>query len=331
MNENLQEKPPVKIAITGAAGNINYSLLFRIASGEMLGFDQPVILQLLEIPAVIHVLKSVRMELEDCAYPMLRGILVTDKMEEAFDDADYALLIGSRPRSKGMARNDLLSINGEIFKSQGEAINRVAKRSVRILVIGNPANTNALIAMTNAPDINPRQFTAMTRLDHNRIISQVSAKLNVAAARVYRATIWGNHSDTMYPDISLCMVNGKSALEQLGSDWCRNILIPLVQNRGAEIMQARGTSSAASAASAIIDDIKVCHFGTRHNDWTSMAVASTGQYNIPEGLFFSFPLTINACEYQVVENLEINDFSQQMLDKTQQELVKERDVVRALL
>ena len=323
-------KQPVRVAVTGAAGQIGYSLLFRIASGDMLGKDQPVILQLLEITPALKALNGVVMELRDCAFPLLQDVITTDDPEVAFKDADYALLVGAMPRKAGMERGDLLGANGGIFKPQGEAINKVAKRDIKVVVVGNPANTNALIAQQNAPDIDPRQFTALVRLDHNRAISQLAEKTGGAVKDIKNVTIWGNHSSTQYPDLSQATVGGKPALEQVDRTWYETEYIPTVAKRGAAIIEARGASSAASAASAAIDHMRDWALGTREGEWTSMAIPSDGSYGIPEGLIYGFPVRIKDGKYEIVQGLEVSDFSRGKMDATARELEEERDEVRKL-
>jgi malate dehydrogenase len=325
-------KDPVRVAVTGAAGQIGYSLLFRIASGAMLGPDQPVILQLLEITPALGALNGVVMELDDCAFPTLAGTVTTDNAEEAFDSVDYALLVGSRPRTKGMERADLLEANGGIFGPQGKALDAKAAAGVKILVVGNPANTNCLIAQRNAPGIDPKQFTAMTRLDHNRAKAQVAAKAGVASSDVTNMTIWGNHSATQYPDIFHAEVAGKPAFEATGSDqsWVEGTFIPTVQQRGAAIIEARGSSSAASAASAAVDHVRDWALGTSKGDWVSMAVHSDGSYGVPEGIISGFPVACADGEWSIVSGLEIDDFSRARIDATCGELVEERDAVAGM-
>ena len=324
-------KKPLRVAVTGAAGQISYGLLFGIASGNMLGADQPVILQLLEIPPAMNALQGVVMELNDCAYPLLHGIVATDDPDTGFADADFALLVGARPRTKGMERKDLLEANSKIFSVQGKALNDHASRNVKVVVVGNPANTNALITAANAPDLNPKNITAMTRLDHNRAISQLASKSGVPSTDVKRMTIWGNHSATQYPDISQTLVNGQSASELVEHAWYRDTFIPAVQQRGAAIIEARGSSSAASAANAAMDHIRDWVAGTPKDDWVSMAVASDGSYGIDEGLIYSFPVTCSGGDYQIVQNIQINDFSRQRMDATMTELQEERSGVAELL
>lgn len=324
-------KQPVRVAVTGAAGQIGYSLLFRIASGEMLGKDQPVILQLLEITPALGALKGVVMELQDCAFPLLAGVVQTDDPNVAFKDADYALLVGSRPRSKGMERKDLLEANGAIFTVQGKALNDVASRHVKVLVVGNPANTNALIAMNSAPDLDPRQFTAMVRLDHNRALSQLNEKVGQPVTAITHMTIWGNHSTTQFPDLFHALVNGQNAYQLVDDqNWYENDFIPTVAKRGAAIIEARGASSAASAANAAIDHVRNWALGTPEDDWVSMAVPSDGSYGIAEGVIYGFPCTCQNGEYQIVQGLEINDFSRRKMDETYQELLEERQAVEHL-
>lgn len=323
-------KAPVRVAITGAAGQISYSLLFRIAAGEMLGKDQPVILQLLEITPALEALKGAVMEVEDCAFPLVADIVQTDDPEVAFKDADYCLLVGARPRGPGMERKDLLEANAQIFSVQGAAINKVASRDVKVLVVGNPANTNALIAYRNAPDLNPGQFTAMTRLDHNRAISQLAAKTGKHSTDVDGMIIWGNHSATQYPDIHHCKVAGTPATELVDQAWVVDDFIPTVQQRGAAIIKARGASSAASAANAAIEHMRDWALGT-DGKIVSMGIHSDGSYGVEEGLIYSFPVTCANGEYTIVQGLAVNDFSQDLMDKTETELKEERDAVASLL
>ena len=324
-------KKPVRVAVTGAAGQIGYSLNFRIAAGEMLGKDQPVILQLLEIPSAVEAANGVVMELNDCAFPTLAEVMVTDKAEEAFEGADYALLVGARPRGAGMERKDLLQANAKIFAPQGKALNDHASPDVRVLVVGNPANTNALIAQSNAPRLDRRQFTAMTRLDHNRALAQLALRTGAHTRDVRHMTIWGNHSSTQYPDIHHATVQGKPALEQVDARWMEEDFIPTVQQRGAAIIKARGSSSAASAGSAAIDHMRTWVQGTAEGDWTSMAVAADGSYGIREGVMYSYPVTCRGGEYDIVQGLPINDFSRARMDTSDQELRAERAGVEALL
>jgi malate dehydrogenase len=327
----VSTKDPVRVAVTGAAGQIGYSLLFRIASGAMLGEDQPVILHLLEITPALDALKGVAMELEDCAFPLLSGIVQSDDPNVAFDGVNVALLVGSRPRSKGMERKDLLEANGAIFTVQGKALSDRAADDVRILVVGNPANTNALIAMNNAPDIPPERFTAMTRLDHNRALAQLAARTGTTVNDITRMTIWGNHSATQYPDLFHAEVNGKNAADVVGDQsWIENDFIPKVQQRGAAIIEARGLSSAASAANAAIDHVRTWVTGTPENDWVSMAVPSDGTYGVPEGLMSSFPVVTRDGTYTIVQGLDHNEFAQSRIDQTVNELVEERDTVKEL-
>jgi len=322
---------PVRVAVTGAAGQIGYSLLFRIASGAMLGPDQPVILQLLEITPALKALDGVAMELDDCAFPLLAGIVGTDDADVAFGDADYALLVGAMPRKQGMERSDLLSANGAIFTVQGKALSDSAKRDVKVLVVGNPANTNALIAMNNAPDLDPKQFTAMTRLDHNRAVAQLAAKVNAPVSSISKMTIWGNHSTTQYPDLFHAEVDGKNAYELVGDhEWVDGTFIPTVAKRGAAIIEARGLSSAASAANAAIDHMHTWALGTPAGDWVSMAIPSDGSYGVAEGLMSSFPCTTKEGAYQVVQGLDIDDYSRGKIDASVAELADERDAVREL-
>jgi malate dehydrogenase len=322
---------PVRVAVTGAAGQIGYSLLFRIASGTMLGPDTPIALNLLEITPALGALEGVRMELDDGAFPLLDSITCTDDADVAFGDADVAILVGSMPRKAGMERADLLSANGGIFKPQGEALSRSAKRDVKVLVVGNPANTNALIAMSNAADLDNGRFTAMTRLDHNRAISQLATRLGVSVNDITRMTIWGNHSTTQYPDLFHCDVNGKNAYEAVGDhEWYANEYIPTVAKRGAAIIDARGASSAASAASAAVDHIRDWTLGTPDGDWVSMSVPSDGSYGVPEGIISSFPCVCKAGAYEIVQGLDIDEFSREKIDATAAELVAERDAVAEL-
>ncbi len=325
-------KEPVRVAVTGAAGQIGYSLLFRIASGAMLGEDQPVILQLLEVTPALGALKGVVMELQDGAFPLLAGVIQSDDPNVAFGDADYALLVGSRPRTKGMERGDLLEANGAIFTVQGKALSDVASRDVKVLVVGNPANTNALIAMRSAPNLKPEQFSAMVRLDHNRAISQLAQKTGAPVTAIKHMTIWGNHSTTQFPDLYHAEVNGQNAFEAVGDQgWYEHDFIPTVAKRGAAIIEARGASSAASAASAAIDHMRDWANGTPAGDWVSMAVPSDGSYGIQEGLIYGFPCTCAGGRYQIVAGLEINDFSRQKMDATEQELIEEQGAVGHLL
>ena len=322
---------PVRVTVTGAAGQISYSLLFRIAAGEMLGPNQPVILQMLEITPALEALKGVAMELEDCAFPLLAGVVCTDQAEVAFKDSDYALLVGARPRGPGMERKDLLEANAAIFSAQGKAINDHANPAIKVLVVGNPANTNALIAQRNAPSINPRQFTAMTRLDHNRAMSQIADKAGKTINEVKQMTIWGNHSATQYPDIHHSTVDGKLAIDLVDQQWYEDQFIPTVQQRGAAIIKARGASSAASAANAAIAHMNSWALGTDTNDWVSMGVYSDGSYGITEGLIYSFPCTCQDGDWKIVQGLEINDFSREKMTATENELNEEKEGVAHLL
>lgn len=324
-------KAPVRVAVTGAAGQISYSLLFRIASGEMLGKDQPVILHLLEITPALNALKGVAMELDDCAFPLVKGIVCTDDPNVAFKDSNYALLVGARPRGPGMERKDLLEANAAIFSVQGKAINDHAARDIKVLVVGNPANTNALIAQRNAPDIDPRQFTAMMRLDHNRAITQLAQKLNLSIDHISKMTIWGNHSSTQYPDLFHAMVDGNVAVEQVEQEWYENDFIPTVQQRGAAIIAARGASSAASAANAAICHMRDWALGSPDGDWVSMGVYSDGSYGIEEGLIYSFPCVCKDGDWQIVQGLDVDEFSRGKMNATEQELKEERDAVKSLL
>lgn len=324
-------KAPVRVAVTGAAGAIGYSLVFRIASGEMLGPDQPVILQMLEIPPALPALGGVAMELDDCAFPLLAGMVTSDDPDVAFGDADYALLVGSRPRTQGMERADLLEANGAIFTVQGRALSNSAKSSVKVLVVGNPANTNALIALNNSDNVPDGQFTAMTRLDHNRAIAQLAAKTGTTVNDITNMTIWGNHSATQYPDLFHAKVDERQASAVVDDqEWLMGTFIPTVQKRGAAIIEARGASSAASAANAAIAHMRSWALGTPEGDWVSMAVPSDGSYGVPEGLVSSFPCTCANGEYSIVQGLDIDEFSQVKIDATVGELVEERDTVREL-
>ena len=324
--------PPVRVAITGAAGQIGYSLVFRVASGSLLGPDQPVTLHLLEIPPAMGALHGVVMELDDCAFPLLDGVVPTDDPATAFGDVDYALLVGSRPRTKGMERKELLEANGGIFTVQGKAMSDNAARGVRILVVGNPANDNCLIALNNAPAIAPGRFTAMTRLDHNRAKAQLAARCGVHVSEVKRMTIWGNHSATQYPDVFHTTVGGKSGFDAAGSDqaWLEKDFIPTVQQRGAAVIEARGASSAASAANAACDHVRTWVLGTDPGDWVSMAIVSDGSYGVPEGIVSSFPVTCAGGEYSIVQGLDIDEFSQSRIDVTVAELLETREAVREL-
>ena len=322
---------PVRVTVTGAAGQISYSLLFRIAAGEMLGPNQPVILQMLEITPALEALRGVAMELDDCAFPLLAGMICTDNADDAFKDTDYALLVGARPRGPGMERKDLLEANAAIFSAQGQAIDKVAAKSIKVLVVGNPANTNALIAQRNAPSIDPRQFTAMTRLDHNRSMTQIAQKTNKSINDVKRMTIWGNHSATQYPDLHQSLIDGVAAMDLVDQAWYENDFIPVVQQRGAAIIKARGASSAASAANAAIAHMRSWALGSDAADWVSMGVYSDGSYGITAGLIYSFPCICKDGDWQIVQGLEINEFSRAKMTATQTELVEERDAVAHLL
>ena len=324
-------KNPVRVTITGAAGNIGYALAFRIAAGDMLGPDQPVILQLLEITPALGALQGVVMELNDCAFPLLAGVIATDDASVAFKDTDYALLVGARPRGPGMERKDLLTANGAIFGPQGKALNDHASRDVKVLVVGNPANTNALIAQAAAPDLNPRNFTAMTRLDHNRALSQLAEKTGTHTTDVAKMTIWGNHSSTQYPDISHATVKGKAAKGLVDDTWYKDTFIPVVQQRGAAIIKARGASSAASAASAAIDHMRTWALGTQGDDWVSMAVPADGSYGIAPGIIYSYPCRCKNGDYEIVQGLEVDAFSREKMDASAAELREERAAIEHLL
>lgn len=324
-------KAPVRVTVTGAAGQISYSLLIRIASGQMLGPDQPVILQMLEITPALDALKGVAMELDDCAFPLLAGMVQTDDANVAFKDADYALLVGARPRGPGMERKDLLEANAAIFSAQGKAINDHASRDIKVLVVGNPANTNALITQRNAPDIDPKNFTAMMRLDHNRSLSQLATKTGKHNTDVKNVVVWGNHSATQYPDLHRATVSGTPALDLVDQDWYENDFIPTVQQRGAAIIKARGLSSAASAANAAVDHMHDWVLGSAAGDVVSMGVYSDGSYGIEEGLIYSFPCVCSDGKWEIVQGLEINEFSKTKMRATEQELQEERDAVAHLL
>jgi malate dehydrogenase len=324
-------KSPVNVAITGAAGQIGYALAFRVASGQMLGADQPVNLHLLEITPALGALQGVVMELNDCAFPTLNKVVATDDAKVAFKDLDVGLLVGARPRGPGMERKDLLVANAQIFSAQGKALDAVAKRDVRILVVGNPANTNALIAQRNAPGLNARNFTAMVRLDHNRGLSQLAEKTGSHVTRIKKMTIWGNHSSTQYPDLHHALVDGKPALSLVDQKWYAETFIPVVQQRGAAIIKARGASSAASAASAAIDHVRDWVKGTADGDWTSMGIPSDGSYGIAPGVIYGYPVTCKNGEYQIVQGLAVNDFSRQRMDATLKELLEEKDGVKELI
>ncbi|EGC39629.1 malate dehydrogenase [Dictyostelium purpureum] len=330
---NAKGKQPVRIAVTGASGQIGYQLLFRIASGSMLGPDQPVILQCLELPQAMNALKGVSMELDDCAFPLLKGIVQTDDPNRAFAGADYALLVGARPRSKGMERGDLLKANAEIFSVQGKALDKNAnKDTLRVLVVGNPANTNALIAARNAPSIDPKRFSAMTRLDHNRGLAQLAEKTGSSVTDIEKFCIWGNHSATQYPDINFGSINGKSLTSIINDDeWVKKNFIPTVQQRGAAIIAARGLSSAASAASAAIDHMRDWTYGT-NGQWTSMAIYSEGEYGADKGLYFSYPVIVSPNgKYEIVKGLQLDQFSKERFEKTRAELVEEMTAIKELL
>jgi len=324
-------KKPVTVTITGAAGHIGYALAFRVASGQMLGTDQPVNLNLLEITPALPALGGVVMELSDCAFPTLHRIVATDDARAAFRDCDYAILVGARPRGPGMERKDLLLANAQIFSAQGKALNEAASRDVRVLVVGNPANTNALIAASNAPDIERQNFTAMTRLDHNRALAQLAEKTGTHTTAVRRMIIWGNHSATQYPDISHCTVTGKPARALVDQQWYREQFIPIIQQRGAAIIKARGASSAASAASAAIDHMRDWSLGTTAADWVSMAIPADGSYGIPEGVMYSYPVTCKGGRYAIVQGLSVDEFSRGRMDATHKELLEEREGVQELL
>jgi malate dehydrogenase len=321
---------PVRIAVTGAAGQIGYALLFRIASGQLLGPKQPIILHLLEVTPALPALEGVVMELQDCAFETLAGIETSDDANVAFKDVDYAFLVGAKPRGPGMERSDLLQGNAAIFDVQGKALNNHASREVKVIVVGNPANTNALIAMKNAPDLNPRSFSAMTRLDHNRALAQLAAKTDVAVNDIRNLCIWGNHSPTQYPDISHATISSKAALDLVERDWYQDDYIPRVAKRGAEIIAARGASSAASAANAALEHMRDWALGSAQDNWVSMAIPSDGSYNIQEGLVYSFPVCCSGGDYEIVQGLEIDEFSRSMMNATQQELEEERDMVKHL-
>ncbi len=324
-------KQPVRVTVTGAAGQIGYALLFRIASGAMLGNDQPVILQLLDITPAQTALNGVKMELDDCAFPLLAGVVCTDDPKVAFKDADYALLVGARPRGPGMERKDLLEANAAIFSVQGKAIAEVANKNIKVLVVGNPANTNALICQRNAIGIDPNNFTAMTRLDHNRAMSQLAEKTGTTVNDVTNMTIWGNHSSTQYPDLFHAKVKGKTAIELVDQEWYKGTYIPAVQQRGAAIIAARGASSAASAANAAIDHVRTWALGTNGDDWVSMGVYSDGSYGIEKGLIYSFPVRCKGGKWEIVQGLSIDAFSQEKMKATEKELAEERDAVKHLL
>ena len=324
-------KAAKRVTITGAAGNIGYAMAFRIAAGDMLGKDQPIILQLLEITPALDALKGVVMELNDCAFPLVQEIVATDDLNIAFKDCDYAMLVGARPRGPGMERKDLLSANGAIFGPQGKALNDHASRDVRVLVVGNPANTNAMIAQNAAPDLNSRNFTAMTRLDHNRAMSLLAEKTGNHVNDIKKVTIWGNHSATQYPDLSNAIVSGKNSMDLIDADWYASDYIPRVQQRGAEVINARGASSAASAASAAIDHMRTWALGTEEGDWVSMGIPADGSYGIEPGIIYSYPCVCKNGDYEIVQGLEISDFSRARMDATEKELREERASVEDML
>ena len=325
-------KTPIRVAVTGAAGNIGYAILFRIANGDLFGPDQPVALQLLEITPAMKALEGVAMELDDCAFPLLADVVLTDDANLAFKDVNWALLVGARPRSKGMERKDLLSANGAIFTVQGKAINDQAAPDVRVLVVGNPANTNALIAMRSAPDLPAERFTAMTRLDHNRAMTQLASKAGVPITAVKKVTIWGNHSATQYPDAFHAEINRQPAAKVIDDDtWIKQSFIPTVQKRGAAIIEARGQSSAASAANAAINHVQTWYGGTAEGDWVSMAIPSTGAYGSAQGVIFSYPVTVKDGKYNIVEGLKLSSFDQEMIQKTGDELLEEKAAIEELL
>ncbi|MCU7847545.1 MAG: malate dehydrogenase [Candidatus Thiodiazotropha sp. (ex Lucinoma kastoroae)] len=324
-------KPAVKVTITGAAGNIGYALAFRVASGDMFGPDQPVILRLLEIPQALSSLRGVGMELEDCAFPLLHDIVLTDDPSVAFAETNYAILIGAKPRGKGMERKDLITENAKIFSTQGKIINDHASRDVRVLVVGNPANTNALIASANAPDLHRKQFTAMTRLDHNRALGQLAIKTNSRVADIKQVTIWGNHSSTQFPHIDNCLVNGQPVYDLVERDWAIDEFVPRIQRRGAEVIEARGLSSAASAADAIVDHVHDWVLGTPDGDWVSMAIPSDGSYGIDKGLVYSYPVTCKNGEFEIVQGLELDELSVSRLRLSEKELLEERSIIQDLL
>lgn len=324
-------KAPMHVAVTGAAGQIGYALLFRIAAGDMLGPDQPVVLHLLEITPAMKALNGVVMELTDCAFPLLKGVVATDDASVAFKDVDCALLVGARPRGPGMERKDLLSANGAIFAPQGKALNAHAKRDVKVLVVGNPANTNALIAQSNAPDLDPKCFTAMMRLDHNRAMAQIAEKTGKHSTDVKHVTIWGNHSTTQYPDLHNATVGGKPALDQVDAKWYEETFIPTVQKRGAAVIEARGASSAASAASAAIDHMRNWVLGTADGEWVSMGIPADGSYGVEPGVIYGYPVTCKNGAYEIVQGLEINEFSRKRMQASEAELRGERDSIADLL
>jgi len=322
---------PVRVTITGAAGQIGYQLAFRIASGQMLGKDQPIILQLLEITPALTALEGVVMELEDCAFPTLSNVIATDDANTAFKNSDYGILVGAMPRGPGMERKDLLEANAKIFTQQGKAINDHANKNICVLVVGNPANTNALIASSNAPNINPKNFTAMTRLDHNRAKAYISKKIGVSSNDILQMTIWGNHSATQYPDIDHVLCDGEPIVDRVTQEWLESDFIPTIQQRGAEIIKARGASSAASAASAVIDHMHNWVKGTHGDDWVSMGIPSDGSYNIAPGIVYSYPVRCNQGKYQIVQDLKLSEFSKNRMQITEQELREERKAIEDLL
>ncbi len=324
-------KPAVRIAVTGAAGQIGYAVLFRIAEGDFLGADQPVILHLLEVPRAIDAVRGVQMELEDCAFPLLQEVVVTADVEVAFRDVDYAFLIGAKPRGPGMERKDLIMENGQIFAPQGKAINEHASRDVKVLVVGNPANTNCLIAMSHAPDIDSRQFTAMTRLDHNRADSLLAKKCGLLVNDIRHIAVWGNHSSTQYPDVTHATIRGQAALDLVSEQWLEETFIPTVQQRGGAIIKTRGSSSAASAASAALDHMRDWALGSPTHDWCSMAIPSDGSYGISEGIIYSFPVHCENGDYQIKQGLDISEFSQDRMTISEQELLEEREAIKHLL
>ncbi len=325
-------KAPVRITITGAAGQIGYATLFRIANGDMLGSEQPIILQLLDLPQAQQMLRGVMMELEDCAFPLLQQIIITDDPKTAFKDTEFALLIGARPRSKGMERKDLIEANGAIFSEQGKLLNQYAARHVKVLVVGNPANTNALIAMRNAPDLDPRNFTAMMRLDHNRAIAQVALKLSEPVRDIRKMVVWGNHSSTQYPDLDHAEIRGRLVRELLkDQDWVEREFVPIVQKRGAAVIEARGLSSAASAANSAITHMHDWTLGSHHNDWVTMSVPSDGSYSVPEGVIYGFPVTCKNGQYTIVQGLHISEAGRKHMKQSHQELLEEREHVKQLL
>jgi len=328
-------KAPVRITVTGAAGQIGYATLFRIANGDMLGREQPIILQLLDLPQAQGMLRGVAMELEDCAFPLLQQVIITDDPKVAFRDTEVAMLIGSRPRSKGMERKDLIEANGAIFSAQGKLLNEYASRHVKVLVVGNPANTNALIAMKNAPDLDPRNFSAMMRLDHNRAIAQVALKLFQPIRDIQKMVVWGNHSGTQYPDLDHAEIRGRNVREVLHQnnwdDWVESEFIPTVQKRGAAVIEARGLSSAASAANAAVSHVHDWLLSSHHNDWVTMSVPSDGSYGIPEGVIYGFPVTCKHGHYTIVQNLPISELGRKHMKESHQELLEERDHVKQLL